>query len=272
MVNSRVLLTLLIMCSVLMPLTVPETHSQTITTVTSTQYATSSYVTTWYSSIQMTVTSAQSVRYEYTPYGYNDQTCSFSLSQFMETIPRTYDESDVEVPCVYYDYFLLNATRGHEIRGHFEAFNRPPYAVMAAPVYFYILSLDQLRRFKASYCGSDRSIWPYAYASSYDLDWVVQQSGEYALLFVAPDLPYYGTISFTANDYVRTVQSSSITYTTTSTYTLQSVQIAVSTQSNITPQSSTSPYLVPLIVAIVVVAIIIPGLMILRKRMKHQGQ
>jgi hypothetical protein len=188
----------------------------------------------------------------------------------MEAIIGTYGESDVEVPCVYYDYFLLNATGGHEIRGHFEAYDRPPYAVMAAPVYFYILSLDQLRRFKASYCGSDRgSLEVYAYASSYDLDWVVQQSGEYALLFVAPDVPYYGTISFTANDYVRTVQSSSIPYTTTSSYTLQSVQIAVSTQPNITPQSSTNPYLVPLIVAIVVVAIIILGLMTLRKRMKH---
>jgi hypothetical protein len=247
-----------------MPLTVPETHSQTITTLTSVQYVTSSYVTTWYSTIQTTNTSVRPVRYDWTPYGYNDQTGSFSLNQFKET--NIYREPG---PCVYYDYFLLNATVGHEIRGHMEAYTRPPYAVTEAPVHFYILRLDQLRRFNLSYCGwYDHWSWEVsAYASSYDLDWVVQQNGEYALLFLAPNLPYYGTISFTANDYVRTVQSSPVTYTTTSICTLQSIRVAVSTQPNVNPQPSTSQYLVVLIAAIIIL-----GLIILRQRMKRQRQ
>ena len=253
------------MCSVLMPLTIPETRSQTVTTLTSVKSITSSLVRTEYSNIQVTTTSEQSVQYDWTPYGYSDQTGSFSLNQFKETINDGRHGGDR--PCVYYDYFLLNVTKGHEIRGHMEAYQRPPYAVKEAPVYFYVLSLDQLRRFNLSYCGwYDHWSWEaYAYASSYDLDWVVQQSGEYALLFLSPNLPYYGTISFTANDYVTTVQSSSITYTTTSTYTVESIQIAVSTQPNINPQPSTSPYLVALIAAIIIL-----GLIIFRQRMKRQ--
>ena len=256
-----------------MPLTVPETYSQTITTVTSMQYATSSYVTTWYSSIQTTTTSTRSVRYDYTPYGYNNQTRSFSLNQFKETTAKEYDESDVEVPCVYYDYFLLNATRGHEIRGHFEAYDRPPYAVMAAPVYFYILSLDQLRRFNSSYCGSDHGSLEGTHMRLH-MTWIglCSRVGSMRYCFSAPDLPYYGTISLTANDYVRTVQGSSIAYTTTSTYTLQSVR---NRSINTTKHNSTvfnQPLSSPVIVAIVVVTIIILGLIILRQRMKRQDQ
>src|SRR5208283_2734573 len=155
----------------------------------------SSLVTTAYSTIQMTSTTSQLLRYDWTPYGYDDQTGSFGLTQIMSYGGGgRYGDSS---PCLYYEYFLVNVTQGHEIRGHFEAYQRPPYAVVKAPVNFYVLSQDQLRRFRYSYCGwyDHWSSNLNASASSYDLDWIVPQNGEYAFLFFAVP-PYYGTISF----------------------------------------------------------------------------
>jgi len=216
-----------------------------------------------YSTIQMTTTNARTVRYDQIPYGYVNQTGSFSLGQY-----KVRDGGTLigDSPCLFFDYFLLNVTKGHEIRGHFEAYQRPPYAVKEAPVQFYILNSDQLGRLKNSYCGwyDDWKGNVSAYASSYNLDWVAPQNGEYAFLFLSPD-SYYGTISFTANDYSTTIQSSTATSTSTRTYTLQSTQLIISVQPGILQQPSTSYYyLLALILAL------ITGFIILKLKIKHQ--
>jgi len=234
------------------------------------QYSTSSLATTTYSTVQITTTTSQLIHYDSTPYGYNDQGVSFSLSTLYKIQIGGAQLSDPS-PCLYYDYFLFNATKGHEIRGHFEAYQRPPYAVIKAPVNFYILSLYQLQDFKHSYCGwYDHWSWEvYASASSYDLDWIVPQNGEYAFLFLAAP-PYYGTITLSAKDYSTTVQSSTVTYTSTGAYTLQSTQLIVSTQPNITPPSSTSNYPLALIALIIIIGLLITLITLRKKRQAQQ--
>jgi hypothetical protein len=237
------------------------------------QNVTSSLATTTYSTVQMTSMTSQVIQYEWTPYGYDDKTGSFVLTQFKMLMAGGGRHGSDPNACLYYEYFLLNITKGHEIRGHFETGTRPPYAGKGGPVNFYILNLDQLRAFKYSDCGwYPRWSWMLnASASSYDLDWVVPQSGEYALLFLYPDY-YYGTIYFKAEDYVRTVQSSTVTYTSTSTNILQNTQIMVltqSTQPNITPPPSTNYNLLALI-ALIAIGLII-SLITLRKKRKTQG-
>ena len=263
MVNSRGLLALLLVCSVLIPLTIPQARSQTTTTVTSVQYFTQSQTTIVYSTIQVTTTNALTLRYDGVPYGYVNQTGSFTLgAQFKQMNNRF----GVGGPCLFFEYFLLNVTKGHEIRGHFEAYQRPPYAVKEAPVQFYILNSDQLGRFKHSYCGwyDDWKGDVYAYASSYNLDWVAPQNGEYAFLFLSSS-NYYGTISFTANDYSTIIQSSTVTSTSTRTYTLQNTQLIVSVQPGILQQPSTNYYyLLALILALII------GFIILRLKIKRQ--
>lgn len=263
MVNSKVLLALLLVCSILIPFTILPARAQTTTTVTSVQYFTLSQTSTMYSTTQTTTTNAVTLRYDGVPYGYVNQTGSFELTQFkqMNGGGRFNDGG----PCLYFDYFLLNITKGHEIRGHFEAYQHPPYALKEAPVQFYILNSDQLERFKHSYCGwyDDWKGDVYAYAFSYNLDWVAPQNGEYAFLFLSPG-SYYGTISFTANDYSTIVQSSTVTSTSTRTYTLQSTQLMVSIQPGILQQPSTSFYLLALILALII------GFIILKLKIKRQ--
>lgn len=262
--NLRVLLTLVLAGSILIPLTVPAVRSQTTVTIASVQYSTSSLVTEVYSTIQKNATMTQSISYNLVPYGYSDQTQTFLLTQIMQG-PGVF----LANYCAYYDYFLFNTIKGHEIRGHFEAYNRPPYAVKEAPVSFYILNLQQFVRFKSSSCWSYDWGWEFTTsASSYDLDWIAPQSGEFALLFLATHLPYYGTISFTARDLAITVQSIALTYTSTRLYTLQSTQLMVSTQRTINMQPSITEYYPFALIG----AIIIIGLIILKRRIKPKVQ
>src|SRR5208282_2850492 len=112
----KIFTVLLLMCSVLVQLSIPQVNSQTISTVTNMQSFTSSLATTMYSTSQMTSTSVQSARYNQTPYGYNERTGVFMLNQFKETNggggPRGDGGNDVS--CLYYDYFLLNTVKGDE--------------------------------------------------------------------------------------------------------------------------------------------------------------
>jgi hypothetical protein len=169
-------------------------------------------------------------------------------------------------PCLFFDYFLLNATAGQEIEGHFEL------GMQGRAVYFFILNQGQLRRFLGLNCafGWDESSELRVFSASYDLDWVVPGSGVYALLFLSTTF-YGGPIYFTAQAYSATIQNSTQTYMTTTTYTLESSQIALSTIStqNVTPQSPPSTgSLVPFIV-IVMTGLVICLAILIRKRKKE---
>ena len=230
-------------------------------------------MTTVYSTIQMTATYTQPVRYLLTPPDYNNQTGHFSLFQD-EVVFHPIQFGDwEEYACLYYDYFLLNATAGQEIRGRFEVVKSRFEAVNRA-VDFFILNLNQLRAFKGSRCGNwgDWTSQVHVSASSYDLDWVPPQSGEYALLFLSRDsyfyYNFYGSyLTFMAKVYSPTTLSSSVTFTSTRIYTLQSSQIVISTQPNINPASSTNYYFIALVVLVVIGSVILITL-----RMKRQTQ
>jgi len=255
---------LLLVCSVLVLPIIPQANSQTISTVTNMQSFTSSLATTMYSTSQMTSTSVQPARYNQTPYGYSERTGVFMLNQFKEASGGLRGGNDVS--CLYYDYFLLNAVNGDEIKGHIEAGK-------GAPIAFYILNQDQLNRFNHSYCGWNYDLTTgsqvHALSTSYDLDWVVPQNGEYALLFVSPTWYYYDSISIYANVYSTTVQSSSVTITATQSYTLQSSQLIFLTQSSVTqqqPASTSNNYYYAAVLIVIMIALCIGFIIVRMKR------
>jgi hypothetical protein len=251
-VNVKVAITLLLVCSILIPLTIPQARTQSTTTTTNVQTLTSSVASTWISTIQRTSTVTQSIHFDVTPYYYNGERDSFTLSQFMI---GSYDW----LYCLYYDYFQLNITKGFEVRGHFETLNQ------MTPLNFYILNSDQLQRFSRSFCGSGS--WAgdlHLYASSSDFDWIAPQSGEYTLLFLTPNW-YNGPISFTVKGYVTTVQSSIVTYSTTQTYTSVTSRIIVSTLQGASPPPFSTFYYLPTLVAIIILGCIV-SIVLLRKR------
>jgi hypothetical protein len=91
------------------------------------------------------------------------------------------------VPCLYYDYFLLNAAQGSELIGQFDLL------MPGRAIHFFILYQAQFRGFEGSNCYWNWSWELHAYAASYGFDWVVPQTGEYALLFLSTTF-YGGTI------------------------------------------------------------------------------
>ena len=258
--------TLLLVCSTIVPLVVPQANGQTVSTVTSIRSLVSSTTTTGFSTIQMTSTSVQSARFDWTPYGYSEGTGQFMLNQFKESIGgggRLGAGGDT-LPCVYYDYFLLPVTKGNNVRGHIETSK-------GSPIIFYILNQDQLNGFKhsgcdlASYFGGSQV---YAYSDSYDLDFVAPQSGEYVLLFVCPRWYCYDPISISARIYSTNVQTSQAAYTSSLAYTIQNLQTILITQST-TPQQQPplgdNNYAVAAVI-IAVIAVCVGLLVYLRKR------
>src|SRR5208337_1799072 len=111
---------------------------------------------------QVNRTTMSTVHYDQNPHYYNDQTSSFVLGE-VETAPFS-NENSGDVPCLYYDYFLLNTTAAQGLRVHF--------STLTGPIHFFILSSDQLRAFTHSNCGYSNWSWEvHVFASSYDLDW-----------------------------------------------------------------------------------------------------
>jgi hypothetical protein len=219
------------------------------------QYFTSNSVTTVYSTIEAASTITLPMQYELTPFDYSYQTGSFSLNQ-MDTIPR--DFGLIDYPCLYYDYFLFNATAGHEIHVHFELTEN------GRSIDFFILSSSQLSNL--GYCGYGNWSWDvHTFASSYDLDWVVPKSDVYAFLFLSRGF-YGGSIRITAQDYSITLQSSTETSMTTTTYTLQSSQIAFSTLPTLSSQPASTEYYYASFILILIVAFTLAFIIF---RMKH---
>jgi len=252
LVNVKVPLILLLLSSVLLPLTIPQARTQSTITSTNVQTLTSSVASTWYSTFQRTSTATQPFHFDVTPYDYNSEKNFFTLNQFMISGYRNWY-------CLYYDYFQLNVPKGFEMRGHYETLHQ------MATLDLYILNSDQLQRFNRSYCGYGN--WTadmHLSAPSADFDWIAPQSGNYALLFLTT-LWYNGPISFTVNGYITTVQSSIVTYATTQTYMSMVSQIVMSTLPAAS-LSSTSYYPLMLIALIIVGCIIITVLLTKRRR------
>jgi hypothetical protein len=242
-----------------MPFTIPQWANGQTVTETHLQNFTSNLATTIYSTIQTNSTITTPLHYQSTPFDYNYQTGSFSLNQ-MDTIPMQVNFGSEDYPCLYYDYFLFNATAGHEIRGHFELTEKE------RNIHFFILSSSQLRQF--GNCGYGNWSWDvHAFASSYDFDWVVPTSGVYAFLFLSREF-YGGSIHMTAQDYKTTLQSSTETFTTNTTYTLQSNQIALSTLTSVSSQQSPTGYFFAVLIFIVLLGFILIFIIFRMKRLR----
>jgi hypothetical protein len=237
--NLRILLSLLLVSSVLLLFNGPETTSQALTTLTSTRNVTSSTVITTYSTIQSTTTTQELIHYALWPYDYDNLTDTFSLWQMNTHLVGPY----WDVPCLYYDYFVFNATAGQEIKGQFTT-------EQGRSVGFYVLDSAQFRRFSYSGCVIGNWAWDvYVFGPAGDLNWHVPESGRYMFLFLSGSF-YGGHIHFTAQAY-STVESTSLsTYMTTSMYTLQSTEILVSTQTATSTPNSTPTDLFPVAILI----------------------
>jgi hypothetical protein len=247
--NLRILLSLLLVSSVLLLFNGPGASSQALTTLTSTHNITSTTVITTYSTIQSTSTTQELIHYASWPYDYDNSTATFSLWQVHNKLVRLEFGDWEDVPCLYYDYFVFNATAGQEIKGQFTT-------EQGRSVGFYVLNPAQFRIF--GYSGCQGGNWPwdvYVFGPTYDLNWRVPESGPYVFLFLS--WPFYGGhIHFTAQAY-STVESASVsTYMITSMYTLQSTEILLSTQTTTSIPNSTPRHDL-LLVAILIIAILI---------------
>ena len=228
-------------------------------TETSVEYFTSNLVTSFYSTISTTSANIVPLHFRQTPYDFSYQTGLFSLNQMDALMIRMNNDWE-DYPCLYYDYFRFNATAGHEIRGHFELSEK------SVNIHFFILSEYQFRNFQN--CGFGNWKWDvHAFASSYDIDWVVPESGIYLFLFLSRGY-YGGLIYLTAQDYSTTVQTSIELFPTTATYTFQSNQLMPTTLSSVSPQPSpSSAGYYDAAAVLVVIAALAAILFILRKKL-----
>ena len=257
MVGSRSLLSLLLICSILMPLTIPQGANGQTVTETSMQYFTSAFASIAYSTIETNSTGTLPLHYESTPFDYSYQTDSFSLNQ-MDTRPLQFSFDWVDYPCLYYDYFVFEAAAGHEIRGHFELSEE------GRSIGFFILSSSQLRHF--GNCGYGNWSWDlYTFASSYDFDWVVPKSDLYVFLFASREF-YGGSIYMTAQDRSTTFQSSTETFTATSTYTSQRIQLVLSTLTSLSLQPLSTAYEYGALILIVILVATLGFILLRMKR------
>jgi hypothetical protein len=166
----------------------------------------------------------------------------------MDTIPVMMNFDWEDYPCLYYDYFLFNATAGHEIRGHFELSEKD------VRIHFFILSQSQIRNF--GNCGNGNWSWEvHAFASSYNFDWMVPESGVYAFMFFSREF-YGGSIHLSVQDYNVVSQSLTESFTTSATYTGQSNQIALSTLTSMNTQPSIADYY-PALTVIIILALVV---------------
>ncbi len=247
----------LLACSILIPFISNQIVPAQTNTTTSTQSSTTNLTTAMVSISQQNVTLTQPIRYLVTPYQYDYQTGRFVIWQTEDTS----GSGGGDYSCLYFEYFLFNATGSQVIRGHYELL------MTGRSIYFLILNLDQFRRFSQSYClyGWDGAAELHVYAPAYDLDWSVPQTGEYAFVFFTT-IFYGGYIQFKTQSYTTTFSNSTITYTTTTPYTQQSAKTETYTTTPIATQTQTeTPNYFLLLIGLIAAATIIVALKIKRR-------
>ena len=259
--NLRVLVSLLLVCSPVLLLNGLRVSGQTLTTLTSAQSITMSTIITAYSTIQRTSTTSEQIRYEVWPYDYDNLTYTFSLWQMNTWPPVVVGFTDEEFPCLYYDYFVFNATAGQEIKGEFTT-------EQGGYVGFYVLNSAQFQRFGYSGCVIGNWGWDiYEFGPAGNFNWSVPETGWYTFLFLSRGF-YGGHIHFTVQAYSAVETSSVSTYAVTSTYTLQSSMNLVSTQTPaIIPNSTGTHDLMPVYILIIAMLTVAVGFFV---KIKHK--
>lgn len=257
------IIAMLIISGILVPLSYQPVSSQLISmTQITTESYTSTTVTTVSSTAYSTTTDTGMMVYLQRPYDYDYRTGSFTLEQY-EEISRPIMLPSFEAPehiCLYYDYFVFNAVASREIRGHLAT---------ASPVNFYVLDLNQLNAFNDYFCGHNfRPSIVKAFASSYDLEWIPPHTGVYVFFFSTQrSYGAYNSISFIAYTYNTTVQSTTLSYTTTSFQLLYNIGTVVSSLTTTASAQNSSEIFLPVVLSIfgLVIAIILT----LAKKKRH---
>jgi hypothetical protein len=169
-----------------------------------------------------------------------------------------------DVTCLYFEYFLFNATTGQEIQGHYELL------MPGRSIFFYILNLDQFRQLNRSYClyGWNGAAELHAYAPSFDIDWRVRETGEYAFVFLTT-VYYGGYIQFKAQSITTTTWNTTITYTTTAPYALQITETEAYTWSATSAQTQPETQNNYLLTFVAIVIVLTIGVTI-KKRYRHR--
>jgi hypothetical protein len=197
------------------------------------------------------------------PDDYDYRTGSFTLEQYEEiSLPIMLPSLEAsEHICLYYDYFVFNGVASQEIRGHLAT---------ASPVNFYVLDLRQLNAFNGYFCGNNfgPSIVK-AFASSYDLDWIPPYTGVYVFLFTT-QRPYgaYNAISFLAYTYNTTVESTTLSFTTTSFQILHNIGTLVSNLTTTGSTQNSSETSLPVVLSIFALVIVFILIVAMKKRPK----
>ena len=254
---------MLIACSILLPLTnvIQIALGETITT-TRILPSTINFTTAIVSVTQQNVTSTQPTSYIVTPYQYDNLSGRFLIWQTEDAA----GSGGGDYSCLYFEYFLFNASARQMIHVNYELL------MPGRSMYFYILNFDQFRQFSRSPClyGWDGASELHVYAPSYDLNWLVPKTDEYAFVFFTTVF-YGGYIQLTAQSYITTTSNSTVTYTTTTQHALQNSQTETYTSTSITlqpQQESQTNYYVPISIGLIT-ALTISATLMKRKQKSH---
>jgi hypothetical protein len=249
---------MLVISGMLVLLAYQPVSSQLISiTQTTTESYTITSITTGSSTTYSTTTNTGTIRYLHRPYDYDYRTGTFTLEE-NEAIMTMPFEGAGHI-CLYYDYFVFNAVASQEIRGHLAT---------ASPINFYVLDLNQLIAFNNYFCGNNfgPSIVK-AFVSSYDLDWTPLSTGVYVFLFATQSLyGAYNSISFIAYTYNTIIQSTTLSYATTSLQILQKVETVVSSLITTASTQNESGTFLPVFLSIFGLVIVFILIVAVKKR------
>ena len=256
----KTVINLLLCFALLTTLVVPHAVGQSV--ITSYQYSMTSLTSTIYSTISTSSQMWTPAQFDLTPGDYNYQTGTFSLSYTEASGARLFQNHE-DYPCLFYDYFLLDAKSGHTIRFQIQL------SMVERGVDLLILTPSQFWEFQHSNCGWGlKSAILEGIVSFSTVDWTVPVTGQYAVVFATP-IFYGGEIFCSAQDSYTAVQTKAATSTITSIFEVTNTVLSTqpSTQSltaSLSPQNSNLNWL--LVIAILVGGISIGTVVLLRKR------
>lgn len=208
----REVLVFCLLASVIIPILVssPTVISQGLTTVTSLQSATTSYIT--YS----TSTSLLPLQYVHYPDDFDRSTNTFHLTnELQRVVLAPFQKGEYQLlRCEFYDYFAFNGIKSELVQGQLTS---GPFAVN-----FRIMPRAQFDNWGSTEyrrCGKPWTAFVNATASSYSFNWTLPENGEYVFLFDVHSYGGTGLSSVTVQFSAYMVSSSTVAKTVTSTLT-----------------------------------------------------
>jgi hypothetical protein len=213
LLSLRIALVSCLLVSMFIPLLATPTlvGGNDLTTLTSVETITTSY------SESSASTSLIPIQYLGYPYDYHGSTGSFHLTNERILPAKTFGMPEYDtIVCWYFDYFIFRGVKAQEVRGQIAS---SPYSVR-----FHIMTMKQFDYWDNDQYAECQPRWPSLFnasGSSYSLDWIVPQDGDYVFLFssrVNGGLVHFEAYVF-SNSTVSYTASSTLTQATTFTST-----------------------------------------------------